>query len=125
MNDTADRRVQLRDSIHKMVIYWSERRGISPAAFVSVAIYEYLRSCGELTDIPVTGVTPPPAPKKPDLPPKVLTKEDRASVVAAWSEDDDDEDDIPSYTPSPATETSRERLARLKREAEESGEYDD
>lgn len=116
MTEPTDRRVQLRESIHQLVAYWSECRGITPAAFVSVAVYEYLRTCGELNVTPVTTTKPPAAPtparksppaKNPWLDdeegekPKPVAKPtyDPKAVALDWADDDGDgeEDDLSQY----------------------------
>jgi hypothetical protein len=92
-------------------------RNLSVAAFISSLVSAELLRTGELSITAVTSTNTPPkvAPAKPAL-------KDFSSVAEAWAED---EDDIPPYVPDKSVETSRERLARLQREAEESGEYDD
>lgn len=52
-----DRRIQLRESIHQLVTSAAASRCVSPAALVSMVMYDYLRNCGEL--IPITTVIEP------------------------------------------------------------------
>lgn len=42
MAEFSDRRIQLRESIHQMVVSAADARGVSPAAFVSMVVYEHL-----------------------------------------------------------------------------------
>ncbi len=44
-----DRRIQLREGIHQLVAAAAAARCVSPASLVSVVMYDYLRTCGELT----------------------------------------------------------------------------
>lgn len=74
MANESDRRVQLRESIHEMVTSAAARRGVSPAAFISMLVYDHLRTCGEL-NTPVA-----PAPKK-SVTPQYL---DPDALVAEW-----------------------------------------
>lgn len=85
MTDNPDKRIQLRENIHQLVVSASNRRGSTPASFVSHVIYEYLRNCGELelsSNPPVTTVIPPARPK-----PRTLAEENaRLDVIAAEQE---------------------------------------
>tara|TARA_R110000868_G_scaffold348997_1_gene610178 strand:- start:249 stop:506 length:258 start_codon:yes stop_codon:yes gene_type:complete len=42
MAEISDRRIQLRESIHQMVVSAANARGVSPASFVSMVVYEHL-----------------------------------------------------------------------------------
>ncbi len=85
MSESLDRRIQLRESIHQMVVSAATARCVSPAALVSMVVYDYLRNCGELE----LSITPPSHPKPASKP-----KEDLKAVVTAWL--DEEEDDEPS-----------------------------
>lgn len=132
MTEPADRRVQLRESIHQLVVYWSERRGITPAALVSVAVYEYLRTCGELNVTPVTTTKPPAAPtpapaRKPALTGNPwLDDEDDApapkrnfSPKSTWPDDEEDDASTPKRNFPPAAPTDEDD------DAEDWSKYDD
>ena len=100
MTDVSDRRIQLRESVHQVVTRAANARGVTPAAFVSMVIYEYLRDRGELDGIQSATTTPPVGAKtitsvtQPDPVPlrATISHED---VAAAWADYDDDEDDTP------------------------------
>ena len=78
MAEISDRRIQLRESIHQMVVSAANARGVSPASFVSMVVYEHLaaRSIHPVT-IP-SHSEDTPAPDK------------RAEARAAWGVADDD-----------------------------------
>ena len=61
MTEIADRRIQLKESVHTLVATAARARGVSPAALVSVVLYEYLRERGELQAQPAPAATPAPA----------------------------------------------------------------
>jgi hypothetical protein len=69
-----DRRIQLRENVHEVVVAAAQRRGVPASSLVSIAVYEYLRNCGELG---VTSVTNKPKPKP--------------YVASTWVDDEDEE----------------------------------
>ena len=48
MADNTDKRIQLRESVRQMVVSAAARRCVSPAAFISMVMYDYLRASGEV-----------------------------------------------------------------------------
>lgn len=83
MTDTADRRIQLRESIHQLVVKAASARCVTPAALVSMVMYDYLRECGELTVVTQVSTTPP-------LHPKPARQVDHAAIAAEWDYGDED-----------------------------------
>ena len=112
MNDNADRRIQLRESIHQLVVKAANARCVTPAALVSMVMYDYLRERGELTVVTQVSTTPPLHPKPSttyveeaetimvdgeeyyadSVPSKKPARQvDLATAVAAWPDDDDED----------------------------------
>ncbi len=60
MATELDRRIQLRESIHELVVAAAARRCVTPASLVSMVMHSYLKSEGELiAPKPITKVTKP------------------------------------------------------------------
>ena len=84
MSDNADRRIQLRESIHQLVVSAANARCVSPAAFVSMVVYDYLAARNE------TVIAPIAAPAK-TMPTK-MSDARRADMARIWGDEDDDDD---------------------------------
>lgn len=65
MADNTDKRIQLREGIHLLVVSAAARRCVSPAALISMVMYDYLRTSGELDANPPVSVQSVPATPKP------------------------------------------------------------
>ena len=101
MASEADRRIQLRESIHELVVMSAARRCVTPAAFVSMVMYAYLKAEGEL-DLPKSAAKSKPITKVISDAPECLSTSDMlamgiklpSDVATAWGDDDDDEEEF-------------------------------
>lgn len=48
MADTPDKRIQLRESIHQLVVSAAAARCVTPASFIAMVVYDYLQARNEL-----------------------------------------------------------------------------
>ena len=92
MASESDRRIQLRESIHELVVNAAARRCVTPAALVSMVVYDYLRTCGELDASPVSKAKSVTHVSKP-----------KATYTPSVWDDDDDDDELANYKPDMLT----------------------
>lgn len=75
-----DRRIQFRESVYNNITKAADRRGVTPAAYVSMIVYDALREAGELD------LTATPAKSVTTVKPAAVFDD---AYRAAWLDEDD------------------------------------